>query len=154
MGAQDVIVSNDVSHSRHGLEQPLRDSIRELRLGHQSLAESLEQALVEGDATHAELAECRAELARTRRALEERSQELAERSRSEEGLAARGVELETRLSASQAELAQAAKTLAECQAKSASGEVQAALHREQIEQQRCDLQTARRRARGDRQPVD
>jgi chromosome segregation ATPase len=114
-------VSAEVIQMLRTFERPLHDSITDLRRGYQTVSECLEQTLGESDMRAAELANCRRQLAESRRSLSECERQLAERTRADSELAHRCATLKKQLEAKQAELAQAGDRLAQAQAESVTG---------------------------------
>jgi len=114
-------VSAEVIQMLRTFERPLHDSITDLRRGYQTVSECLEQTLAESDMRAAELANCRRQLAESRRSLSECERQLAERTRADSELAHRCATLKKQLEAKQAELAQASDRLAQYQAESVTG---------------------------------
>jgi chromosome segregation ATPase len=99
-------VSIDTSPPLKLVEHPLRDSIRELRRGYQSVSECLDQTMAECDQRGIELADCRRQLAEARRSLMESGKQLAEKARAEADLLNRCAEFKKQLEAAQAESVQ------------------------------------------------
>ncbi len=116
--------------------RPLRDSIGELRLGHQSVSEYLEQALAECELCEAELADCRRQFAEARRSLRECEKQIAERTGAETDLLSRCSVLKQDLDSKELELAQANDRAAEAQARSAQGGERLEIQIEQNQQLR------------------
>lgn len=117
--AMGLNVSVDLSLPLKTLEQPLRNSIQELRRGYQSVSECLEQSLAESEARGAELADCRRQLAEARRSLSECERQLAERTRGEAELSGKFSALKKHFEGKQAEWTQTSERSAALQAEAA-----------------------------------
>jgi chromosome segregation ATPase len=151
-------VSVDLALPLKSLQLPLHDSIRELRRGHQSVSECLEQVLAECDQRGVELAECRRQLADASRELIEREKTLAERTQA----AAEAIEgccaLKKQLEAIQSDLARASDERRQAQAEALQskerlevqvehkGQLQSQLERFQSENEASRIEVAQLRS--------
>lgn len=145
-------VSVDLSIPLKSLEQPLRDSIRELRRGYQAVSDCLEQTMAECDTRGTELADCRRQLAEARRSLSECEKQLAERTRADGDLAHRYAALKKQVEARQTELSQANDRATHAQAEGAQSKQRLELQIEQnqqLRQQTERLQADAESARGE-----
>jgi len=136
LSTRGVNVPAEISLSLKSVEQPLRDSIRELRRGYQSVSECLEQTMAECDVRGAELADCRRQLAESRRSLSECERQLAERARADADLVHRYATLKKQAELKQAELAQANDQALHAQAESAQSKQRLEMQIEQNQQSR------------------
>jgi chromosome segregation ATPase len=127
-------VSVELSVPLKSLEQPLRESIRELRRGYQSVSECLEQTMAECDVRGAELADCRRQLAESRRSLSECERQLAERTRADADLVHRYANLKKQLEAKQAELTQTCEKFQQAQTETAQDKQRLQLQIESAQQ--------------------
>lgn len=149
-GPQNVSV--ELSLPLKSLGQPLRDSIRELRLGYQPVSECLEQTMAECDLRVAELGDCRRQLAQARESLSECEKQVAERNGVEADLANQCGTLQKALESKQTELAQAADQFAHAQAASTQANERLEIQIEQNQQLRQQVARAesdREALRGD-----
>jgi len=145
-------VSVDLSIPLKSLEQPLRDSIRELRRGYQAVSDCLEQTMAECDMRGTELADCRRQLAEARRSLSECEKQLGERTRSDGDLANRYTALKKQVEAKQTELSQANERAALALSEGAQSQQRLELQVEQsqqLRQQNERMQAEAESARGE-----
>lgn len=129
-------MSVDLSIPLKSLEQPLRDSIRELRRGYQAVSDCLEQTMAECDVRGTELADCRRQLAEARRSLSEYEKQLAERTRADGDLAHRYAAVKKQVETKQTELSQANDRASHAQAEDAQSKQRLELQIEQSQQLR------------------
>jgi chromosome segregation ATPase len=134
-------VSVDFSLPLKTLEQPLRNSIQELRRGYQSVSECLEQSLAESEARGAELADCRRQLAEARRSLSECERQLAERTRGEAELNGKFATLKKHLEGKQAEWTQTSERTSALQIESAQAKDRLQVQLEQSQAARQQIES-------------
>ncbi len=135
-----IDVSIDLRPSLKALENPLRDSVRQLRQGYQSVHQYLDEALAESDARAAALADCRRQLAEARRSLSESERQSAERSKAEADAIARAAQLKKLVEQRQGELATASEKLLHAQNESAQLQQRLELQSEQQRQLREQIE--------------
>jgi chromosome segregation ATPase len=138
--------------SLKSLTNPLRDSIRELRVGYQSMSECLELTMAECDLRAVELEDCHRKLVHARRSLGECQQQLAARGAADAEIANRCAAQANELGAKQLQLTQALEQLGQAQAESARATERLEFQVEQNQQLRRQFEqaeTEREALRGD-----
>jgi chromosome segregation ATPase len=145
-------VSTERSLPLKSLANPLRDSIRELRVGYQSMSECLELTMAECDLRAVEVEDCHRQLVHARRSLNECQQQLAAREAADAETANRCMAQANELEAKQLQLTQALEQLAQARGESARAAERLELQIEQNQQLRRQFEQAekeREALRGD-----
>ena len=121
---------------------PLRDSIRELRQGYQSVTECLELSMAECDLRAIELEDCRRQLAHARQSQSECEQRLARLSAAEAEVNGRCASLTSELAAKQVQLGEILEQLAHARAECVRASERLELQVEQNQQLRHQMEVA------------
>ncbi len=121
---------------------PLRDSIRELRQGYQSVTECLELSMAECDLRAIELEDCRRQLAHARQSQNECEQRLARLSAAEAEVNGRCAALTSELAAKQVQLSEILEQLAHARAECVRASERLDLQVEQNQQLRHQMEIA------------
>ena len=129
-------MSVELSIPLKSLEQPLGESIRELRRGYQAVSDCLEQTMAECDLRGTELADCRRQLAEARRSLSECEKQLAERTRADGDLTHRYSALKKQFEQKHGDLVQANDRASQAQSEGAQNKQRLEMQIEQNQQLR------------------